>query len=41
MENDITVQEQKKVEVQAITVDDATKAKKRGSLFGDPVFIVE
>jgi len=29
------------VEQQPLTPEDALKAKKKGSLFGDPIFIVE
>jgi hypothetical protein len=32
---------EKKVEKQTLKVEDVEKAKRKGSLFGDPIFVVE
>lgn len=32
---------QKEIEKQPIKADDAQKAKRKGNLFGDPIFVVE
>ena len=38
---DTTEAPEKKIETQKLSEQDTEKAKKKGGLFGDPIFIVE